>query len=66
MRSNQSVTLNWESQKNRTFNIEASSNLTTWVPFATNLVTTTTNSPFVFTTNNVADPLKFFRVYRVP
>jgi hypothetical protein len=36
------------------------------MPFATNLVTTTTNSPYVFTTNNVADQLKFFRIYRVP
>ena len=65
-RTNQGVTLNWESQNNRRFNIEASSNLATWTPFATNLSTTTTNSPFVFTTNNVADPIKFFRLYRVP
>jgi endonuclease/exonuclease/phosphatase family metal-dependent hydrolase len=66
VRTNQSVTLNWESQNNRTFAIEVSSNLAVWTPFATNLFTTTTNSPFVFTTNNVADKTRFFRVYRVP
>jgi endonuclease/exonuclease/phosphatase family metal-dependent hydrolase len=66
VQTNQSVTLNWESQNNRTFNIEASSDLATWTLFATNLVSTTTNSPFVFTTNNVSDPLKFFRIYRAP
>lgn len=65
-RTNQNVTLNWESQNNRAFNIEASSNLAAWTPFATNLLATTTNSPFVFSTNNVADKIKFFRIYRVP
>ena len=65
-RTNQSVTLNWESQNNRTFNIETSSNLTVWTPFVSNLLTTTTNSPYVFTTNNIADKIKFFRIYRVP
>ncbi len=65
-RTNQSVTLQWESQKNRTFRIEASTNLVTWFAFTTNLLTTTTNSPYVFTTNNVNDRIKFFRIYRVP
>ena len=65
-RSNQDVTLNWESQNNRTFDIEASSNLVAWIPFATNLATSTTNSPFVFTTGNVGDAVKFFRIHRVP
>lgn len=65
-RTNQSVTLKWESQNNRTFNVEASTNLTAWWPFATNLSTATTNSPYVFTTNTVPDKIKFFRVYRVP
>ena len=64
--TNQSVTLNWESQNNRTFNIETSSNLSAWSPFVTNLLTTTTNSPYVFTTNNITDKIKFFRIYRVP
>ena len=65
-RTNQSVTLSWESQKNRTFRIEASTNLVAWTAFMTNLTTTTTNSPYVFATNNVPDKVKFFRVYRVP
>jgi endonuclease/exonuclease/phosphatase family metal-dependent hydrolase len=65
-RSNQAVTLEWESQNNRTFNIEASTDLFSWTPFATNLSATTTNSPFVFTSNNVGDAIKFFRIHRVP
>jgi endonuclease/exonuclease/phosphatase family metal-dependent hydrolase len=65
-RTNQNVTLKWESQNNRSFNIEASSNLAAWTLFATNLTTATTNSPYIFTTNNVSDSLKFFRIYRVP
>jgi len=65
-RTNQGVTLKWESQNNRTFNIEASTNLAVWTPFATNLYSSTTNSLFVFTTNNVPDKVKFFRIYRVP
>jgi hypothetical protein len=66
VRSNQSVTLNWESQNNRVFDIETSLNLVAWTPFVTNLPATTTNSPFVFTTNNVADGARFFRVHRAP
>ena len=65
-RSNQSVTLQWESQNNRSYSVESSSNLLSWNLFATNLVTTTTNSPFAFGTNNVPEPVKFFRIYRVP
>ena len=65
-RTNQSATLNWESQNNRNYSIEASTNLTAWSPFATNILTTTTNSPFTFTSNNVADKIKFFRIHRAP
>jgi len=65
-RTNQNVTLQWESQNNRTFDLEVSSNLINWTPFVTNLQTSTTNSPFIFETNNVADQMKFFRIYRVP
>jgi hypothetical protein len=50
-RSNQDVTLKWESQINRNYRIEASSNLFSWTPFATDFFTTTTSSPFVFTTD---------------
>jgi endonuclease/exonuclease/phosphatase family metal-dependent hydrolase len=66
VRTSEGVTLNWESQNNRVFDIEVSSNLVAWTPFATNLPATTTNSPFVFTTNNVADGARFFRVHRAP
>jgi endonuclease/exonuclease/phosphatase family metal-dependent hydrolase len=65
-RTNQGLTLTWESQNHRTFNVEASSDLLAWTPFVTNLTTSTTNSPFVFATNNVSDAMKFFRIYRVP
>jgi endonuclease/exonuclease/phosphatase family metal-dependent hydrolase len=65
-RRNQSVTLNWESQNNRTFSVESSPDLVSWTALATNLLATTTNSPFVFATDNIAGPIKFFRIYRVP
>lgn len=65
-RTNQNLTLQWESQNNRNYDIEASSDLFSWVPFATNIATTTTNSSFIFTTNNISDPLKFFRIHRAP
>jgi len=65
-RTNQSLTLKWESQNNRSYRIESSSNLFSWTAFATNLTTSTTNSPFAFATNNVSDTIKFFRIYRVP
>ena len=65
-RTNQSVTLQWESQNNRNYNVEASSNLSSWLPFATNILTTNANSPFVFMTNSISDPLKFFRIRRAP
>jgi len=65
-RTNQNVTLKWESQNNRNYNIEASSNLVVWTLFAANLATTTTNATYAFTSNNVPDRIKFFRIYRVP
>ena len=61
--TNQIISLKWESQNNRVFNIEVSTNLTTWTPFATNIATTT--DTFSFTTN-LTDSAKFFRVYRAP
>jgi endonuclease/exonuclease/phosphatase family metal-dependent hydrolase len=66
VRSNQSLTLQWESQVNRNFSIETSSNLFSWTPFLTGVFTATTSSPFVFTTNNIADSIKFFRIRREP
>jgi hypothetical protein len=62
-RTNQVVSLQWESASNRSYNIEVSSNLTAWTPLATNL--TATGANFTFTTN-VPDSAKFFRVYRAP
>ncbi len=62
-RTNQNVTLKWESQNNRNYNIEASSDLVVWTLFATNLATTTTNATYAFTSNNVPDRIKFFRIY---
>jgi endonuclease/exonuclease/phosphatase family metal-dependent hydrolase len=62
-RMNQTVSLQWESAANRTYNIEVSSNLAAWLPLATNL--TATGANFIFTTN-VPDNVKFFRVYRAP
>jgi endonuclease/exonuclease/phosphatase family metal-dependent hydrolase len=64
--TNQNITLNWESQNNRSYDIETSTDLFSWTQFAANILTTTTNSPFTFTTNNVASPIKFFRIYRAP
>jgi endonuclease/exonuclease/phosphatase family metal-dependent hydrolase len=64
--TNQNVTLKWESQNNRNYSIEASTDLVAWTLFATNLATTTTNATYAFTSNNVRDRIKFFRIYRVP
>ncbi len=64
--TNQIVSLQWESQNNRSYNIEASTDLFSWLPFATNIVTATTNIGFIFTTNGVSDAMKFFRIYRAP
>ena len=63
-RTNQSVTLMWESATNRSFSVEASTNLVQWTALASNLFAARTN--FNFATNNVADPINFFRIYRVP
>ncbi len=62
-RTNQIVSLQWESASNRSYNIEVSSNLTAWTPLATSL--TATGANFTFTTN-MPDDVKFFRVYRAP
>ena len=62
-RTNQIVSLQWESASNRSYNIEVSSNLTAWTPLTTNLIAT--NASFTFTTN-LPDSAKFFRIYRAP
>ena len=65
-RTNQNVTLQWESQNNRSYNIETSTDLFSWMPFATNIATATTNASFIFTADGISDPVKFFRIYRAP
>jgi hypothetical protein len=62
-RTNQIVSLQWESASNRSYNIEVSSNLAAWMPLATNL--TATGADCTFTTN-VPSEVKFFRVQRAP
>lgn len=62
-RTNQHVTLRWESQSNRVFNIETSPDLRLWTLFATNIATSTDTSSF---TTNLIDAAKFFRLFRVP
>lgn len=64
--TNHCVTLKWESQDKRSFTLESSSNLAAWLRFATNLLATNTDASFAFTTSNVTEPVKFFRVFRVP
>jgi len=61
--TNQSVSLTWETQSNRAYNIEVSSNLVTWTPLATNLVATGVDCTFQ---TNMAGASRFFRVYRAP
>lgn len=61
--TNQMVSLIWESQSNRSYNIEVSSNLTTWNLLASNLVATGANCTFQ---TNTSDASRFFRVYRDP
>ncbi len=62
-RSNQNVTLKWESVPGQPYRLEASSNFSAWSVFASNLQATSATYTF---SSNVADDLKFFRVYRVP
>lgn len=63
-RTNQTVTLRWESMVNRFYNLETSSNLANWTILASNLLSTGSNLDF--STNNLADPVKFLRVRRLP
>ncbi len=62
-RTNQIVSLKWESTSNRQYHVEVSSNLTAWTPLVTNLAAT--GADFTFSTN-VPGNVKFFRVYRAP
>ncbi len=62
-RSNQQVTLNWQSALGRQYNVEAGSTLGIWSVLASNL--TAQGSGMTFATNT-AQPLYFFRVRRLP
>jgi endonuclease/exonuclease/phosphatase family metal-dependent hydrolase len=62
-RTNEQVTLVWESVDSRQYSLEASSNLLTWEIFATNLTATGPTRAF---SSNLPEAIKFFRVYRVP
>jgi endonuclease/exonuclease/phosphatase family metal-dependent hydrolase len=62
-RSNQTVTLTWNSVPGQLYRIEASSNLIAWTAMASNLLAT--NSFFSFATN-VSPPQQFLRVRQGP
>ena len=62
-RTNPTVTLKWESVFGQSYRVESSANLTTWLTQANNLVAMGTN--FSYSTN-LNDPLRYFRVLRVP
>src|ERR1035437_579281 len=62
-RTNQIVSLKWESTSNRQYHVEVSSNLTAWTPLVTNLAAT--GADFTFSTNVPGD-VKFFRIRRAP
>ncbi|MDQ6631909.1 MAG: hypothetical protein M3Y82_09150, partial [Verrucomicrobiota bacterium] len=61
--SDQFVTLNWQSEIGRQYQVQNSSNLINWTTLATNLIASGTN--FIFTTN-LTDNAQFFRIYRAP
>ncbi len=61
--TNQIVSLTWESQSNRSYNIEVSSDLISWTPLAMHLVATGTDCTLQ---TNTSDASRFFRVSRVP
>lgn len=62
-RTNQTVTLRWESVPGQPYRVESSLNLTGWTTLATNLVAT--NSTVTYGTN-LGDAIRFFRIVRSP
>jgi hypothetical protein len=62
-RTNQDITLKWETLADRQYHLEMSSDLAVWAPLASNL--TATGADFTFTTN-LPEAVKFFRAYREP
>ncbi|HKW30107.1 MAG TPA: endonuclease/exonuclease/phosphatase family protein, partial [Verrucomicrobiae bacterium] len=61
--TNQILSLTWETQSNRSYDVEVSSNLIIWTPLCTHLVAT--GADYTFQTN-LFDTSRFFRVYRTP
>jgi endonuclease/exonuclease/phosphatase family metal-dependent hydrolase len=62
-RSNQSVTLRWESVPGQSYRVEASPNLITWSMLSPNLLSTGATHTFTAT---LPDAQRFFRIYRLP
>jgi len=62
-RSNQTVTLRWESVFGQPYRVESSLNLTSWTTLATNLVATA--STFTYATN-LSEAGRYFRIRRGP
>lgn len=61
--TNQNLTLAWEAISNRQYRVEASSDLNDWSVFAASLTATGASQSF---STNVAEPARFYRVYRLP
>jgi endonuclease/exonuclease/phosphatase family metal-dependent hydrolase len=62
-RTNQSVSVEWESVPGQPYRVEGSSDLATWSVVSTNITATGANASF---RTNLADLVKFVRVYRFP
>jgi len=62
-RTNQAVTLTWQSVLGQPYRVDSSSNLTSWSALASNLVAT--SNTFTLTTNVIGD-IRYFSVYRLP
>jgi hypothetical protein len=62
-RTNQSITLRWESVRGQPYRVEASSNLASWVTWANGLMAT--GNVFTWTTNSVGAQ-QYFRIQRLP
>jgi endonuclease/exonuclease/phosphatase family metal-dependent hydrolase len=62
-RTNQIISLTWESAGNRQYHVEASSNLAAWTSLASNLIATGAQCTFA---TNVSGHRQFFRIRRAP
>ena len=63
IRSNQSLSLTWNSVIGQPYSVESSSNLTAWTTFATNL---TAVSDVITLMTNSSEGVNYFRVVRLP